>query len=205
MRPAKVPGLLYALDKRVPTVSLTSADTFTGTCFLNRASCNNKTGSLLTAPEQANPFVHVESMPRLIYKILDKKKSFFLFFYYLPLIEEQGKRKYIPSEVPFLDLQDLVLSRTYPHTRQCNLKKKNTSVDQSEVQTMISSIILLPHKFRIGPTFNASDTLALEDTVLNLPSPSSVTSTTLRLVPPKSRAKKRPCSLPIYITMRSVP
>lgn len=83
MRPAKVPGLLYALDKRVPTVSLTSADTFTGTCFLNRASCNNKTGSLLTAPEQANPFVHVESMPRLIYKILDKKNLFFFLLFTL--------------------------------------------------------------------------------------------------------------------------
>lgn len=66
MRPAKVPGLLYAFERRVPTVSFTIAETLTGTCFLNNASCNNNTGSLLTAPEQENPFVHVVSIPRLI-------------------------------------------------------------------------------------------------------------------------------------------
>lgn len=54
----------------------------------------------------------------------------------------------------------------------------------------------VPHKLRIGPDFNSSDTLDFDETHLNLPSPSSVTRTTLRLVPPKSRARKCPSSLP---------
>lgn len=57
-------------------------------------------------------------------------------------------------------------------------------------------ILNVPHKLRIGPDFNSSETLDFEETVLNFPAPSRVTRTTLKFVPPKSSARKLPCSLP---------